>query len=171
MGPVVHSEVPVRLSLVRRVELGVATGFGLGHAPWASGTVATFLGIGLAALLAPLPTLPYLLACLGLVGLAVPICTHAEQFLGQKDDRRIVADEYLTFPLTLAGLPWVAHPWVLMLAFVMHRALDVLKPPPARCAQQWPGGWGIVADDFFAALYALALNHLLFGLITGYGPR
>jgi phosphatidylglycerophosphatase A len=96
-----------------------------------------------------------------LAAAAVPLCDQAERHFGVKDDHRIVADEYLTFPLCLVGLPWREHLWILAVAFVVNRALDVVKPPPARQAQELAGGLGIVMDDFVTCLYALALNHAL----------
>jgi phosphatidylglycerophosphatase A len=93
--------------------------------------------------------------------IAVPICGVAEEYSARKDDGRIVADEYLTFPLCVLGLPWPAHPWLLAVAFVTNRLLDIVKPPPARQAQALHGGLGIVLDDTVSSLYALALNHII----------
>jgi phosphatidylglycerophosphatase A len=48
-----------------------------------------------------------------------------------------------------------------VLAFVLFRAMDIVKPPPARSAERLPGGWGIVTDDLVAGVYAnLALRIL-----------
>ena len=41
-------------------------------------------------------------------------------------------------------------------------SFDITKPPPIRQLQDVHGGFGIVVDDFLAALIALGLNHLLF---------
>ena len=60
----------------------------------------------------------------------------------------------LTYAL---GLPWTEHLWLLGLAFVMHRILDIFKPPPANWSQNLGGGLGIAADDIIASLYALGL--------------
>lgn len=142
-----------------------ATGFGLGYSPVASGTVGCLLGVALVALTfrgLPLPHQIGLAAALTL--LAVPICDVAEKKFGVKDDGRIVADEYLTFPVCMIGLP--PTPGVLALAFVTNRVFDIVKPPPARGLQRLHGGWGIVVDDLLAALYSLALNHLLYRLLV-----
>ncbi len=149
----------------RRAALALATGFGLGYSPVASGTVGTLPGVALVLLV--WPALPDALAqsalALALVLAAVPICSLAEKAFGVKDDGRIVADEYLAFPLCMIGLPvslsvW----WMLPLAFLTSRFFDIVKPPPAYAAQRLPRGWGIVADDALAALYSLAANHLLY---------
>ena len=147
--------------ILEKISLLLATGLGLGYMPVASGTFGTLLGIPIAAALAGLP-LPFaaLLAIL-LPAVAIPICSHAERTFGRKDDGRIVADEYLTFPLSVLGIPWLLHPWLLGVAFVAHRVLDIVKPAPARQAQALPGGVGIVIDDVISSLYALAVNHAI----------
>jgi len=141
----------------------VATGFGLGYSPVASGTVASVLGVALAVFLAVtgVPSLwqAFIAVCLSL--LAIAVCDVAEHDFGIKDDHRIVADEYMTFPIVLIGIPWLQHPWFILLAFGVTRALDIIKPPPARQIQALKGGTGIVLDDLVSNLYSLGLNHLL----------
>ena len=144
-----------------RMILLLATAFGLGLAPVASGTVGSVLGVWLACAATLLPSvwLQVLLA-LVLAGAAIPICDRAERLFGIKDDHRIVADEYLTFPLCTIGIPILARAWWLLFAFVLSRLLDVIKPPPARKAQDLNGGLGIVLDDVVSSLYTLGLLHL-----------
>ena len=52
-------------------------------------------------------------------------------------------------------------PAFLVIAFIVARIMDILKPPPARESQALAGGIGIVVDDIFANIYALVLNHLI----------
>ena len=42
----------------------------------------------------------------------------------------------------------------LALGFILFRAFDIWKPFPARRAERLPGGWGIMADDWVAGIYA-----------------
>jgi phosphatidylglycerophosphatase A len=42
----------------------------------------------------------------------------------------------------------------LLLGFILFRVLDIWKPFPARQAESLPGGWGIMADDWVAGVYA-----------------
>jgi phosphatidylglycerophosphatase A len=160
-----------RLHPVKYILLAAATGFGLGLSPFASGTAGALLGIPLMFCLAPLwkgPLAGQIISCLILAAAAVPVCGAAEKHFQRKDDRRIVADEYLTFPIGLIGLPLCLPAF--LLAFVTNRVLDILKPFPACVAQRLPGGWGIVADDFISAAYSLALNHVLFPVVMKYWP-
>ncbi|MGA7553356.1 MAG: phosphatidylglycerophosphatase A, partial [Candidatus Acidiferrales bacterium] len=65
-----------------------------------------------------------------------------------------------------AALSWTAAPiglismrsalnWkYLLLGFILFRVFDIWKPFPARQAESLPGGWGIMADDWIAGIYA-----------------
>ena len=96
--------------------------------------------------------------------LAAAFCDVAERVLQKKDDGRICADEWMLFPISVIGLPLGENIWLLPLCFVVARVCDIIKPPPARQLQALHGGFGIVIDDFFASLYALAINHGLYWL-------
>lgn len=151
--------------MIRKLTLMFATGFGLGYSPLASGTAGTLPGVLIVFSMACLSVPWQAVLAILLASAAVPLCGAAEKHFGKKDDGRIVADEYLTFPLCTVGLPWIAHPWLLLLAFLTHRILDIIKPPPARQVQAARGGWGVAGDDVISSLYALALNHLVWWLV------
>jgi phosphatidylglycerophosphatase A len=142
----------------------LASGFGLGYSPVAPGTVGCVPGIVIAALLSSLGLGWQIVLCVILAAVAIPICGLAEDEYGRTDDHRIVADEYLTFPICLLGVPWTSHLWMLPVAFVTNRIMDILKIPPAHQAQSLAGGAGIVLDDVISSLYALAINHVAFSL-------
>lgn len=76
------------------------------------------------------------------------------RFAGRKDPQFVVIDEvsgqFLTYLLALAPLNWK----YLLLGFILFRGFDTWKPFPARQAESLPGGWGIMADDWMAAVYA-----------------
>ena len=139
----------------------IAVGFGTGWSPIMPGTVGTLVGLPLAWGLLFLHGQPLLQwgICIALSLIAVPICGLAEKMIGGKDPGCIVADEYLTLPITVIGL---TSPWALLSGFVLHRIFDITKPPPIKQLQHIHGGFGIVIDDVLAALIALGLNHVLF---------
>lgn len=143
----------------------LATGFGVGLSPMASGTIGSLLGIPIAMSIHHLNWTCQAGICVLLVLVAVPLCNVAEKHYGIKDDGRIVADEYLTFPICLIGIPWVEHLWLLPVAFVVSRVLDIIKPFPARRSQAFAGGAGIVMDDLISNLYTLALNYVICRMI------
>jgi phosphatidylglycerophosphatase A len=45
---------------------------------------------------------------------------------------------------------------VALVGFGLHRLMDISKPPPARQLERLPEGWGVMADDLMAAIYACA---------------
>ncbi len=139
----------------------IAVGFGTGWSPIMPGTVGTLVGLPLAwgLMVSGWGWSIQAIVCVVLSLIAIPICGVAEKMIGGKDPGCIVADEYLTLPITVIGL---TSPWALLSGFVLHRIFDITKPPPIKQIQDIHGGFGIVVDDFLAALIALGLNHLLF---------
>jgi len=96
---------------------------------------------------------------------AVAFCGDAARRLGKKDPGEVILDEFAVMPLVFLGwrsgyaanLPdWAA----LLAGFGLFRFYDILKPIGISRLQRWPGGWGIVADDFAAALAACGTLHL-----------
>jgi len=104
--------------------------------------------------------------------------TRAARFWQQKDPQRVVIDEVSGQHLTLilgcgipvpwrtAEIPLTGFPFgqvtvhavlswkYLLLGFILFRLFDIWKPFPVRQAESLPGGWGIMADDWVAAVYA-----------------
>jgi len=146
-----------------RIIKWIAVGFGFGLSPIMPGTVGTLWGLPLAWGVMRLPSIWWQIGtCLILTLIAIPICGAAEKIIGGKDPGCIVADEYLTLPITVIGL---MSPWALLSGFVFHRIFDITKPPPIKQLEDIHGGFGITIDDFLAALIALGCNHLLFRVI------
>ena len=150
-----------------KVNLFVATGFGIGLVvPFAPGTFGSAAGVALAYATTLLPVWAQVVACLGLTLAAISFCGSAERMLGIKDDGRITADEWMLYPIALVGIPLAALPWWSMIVFFcVVRAIDIIKPWPARNLQSIPGGRGIVIDDFFANLYSLAVNWMIYLIV------
>jgi len=152
-------------SAVRKVALGtlpgfLAFGFGSGLSRFAPGTMGTLAAIPFAFLLKSLPVLVFWPVLAGLFLLGVKICTISSRRLGQHDPGGIVWDEMVAYWLTVAFLP-VSWPWWLA-AFFLFRFFDILKPWPVNWAENRFGdGLGIMLDDIFAALYAMAILGLL----------
>jgi phosphatidylglycerophosphatase A len=138
----------------------IAVGFGFGYSKIMPGTVGTLWGLPLCWGLMQISNSWIQSAiCLALTLIAIPICGVAEKVIGGKDPGCIVADEYLTLPITVIGL---TSPWALLSGFIFHRIFDITKPPPIKQLQDIHGGFGITVDDFLAALIALGCNHLIF---------
>lgn len=137
----------------------ITTGFGISLiSPFASGTFGSIPGVLLSLWTVCIPVPLQALFCLGMTFFAIPFCTIGESVFQEKDDGRIVADEWMLFPITVIGLPLWQNGWLLPVCFVVTRVCDIIKPWPARGLQRLNGGLGVVIDDFFADLYALGIN-------------
>jgi phosphatidylglycerophosphatase A len=77
----------------------------------------------------------------------------AQEFLGRKDPGPVVAVEGAGICLTLLFQPQYGT-WTFVAAFLAFRLFDITKPPPARQLERLSAGWGILADDLAAAVYA-----------------
>ncbi len=135
---------------------------------------------------------PSLVALLIIALLGVWSSSRAATYAGLKDPQHVVIDEVSGMHLTLVlaimpvGLPTGLLPadeasvfglysalsllnWkYLLLGFVLFRVFDIWKPWPIRRLEKLPGGWGIMADDWMAGIYAAILLRvaLHFGLLT-----
>jgi len=68
------------------------------------------------------------------------------------DPSVVTIDELAGQWLALAALPEGLLSVMLSLAF--FRFFDIAKPGPVDTLQRLPGGWGIMADDLLAGLFA-----------------
>lgn len=136
-----------------RAAVFLATGFSVGNIPFAPGTLGTLLGIPMSFGLAELGRGGSIAGMAAFVCLAIWIAGRAEHVIGKKDAPAIVIDEVAGMVVTLAGLPLT--PLNLAAGFAAFRALDVIKPYPARHIDRtMSGGWGVVLDDVVAGLYS-----------------
>jgi phosphatidylglycerophosphatase A len=139
---------------------------------------------------------PPLVAFLIVGGLGVWSGSRASSYSGVKDPQFVVIDEVSGMHLTLVLgiLPfWLPMHFpaageasefasmfalysafsllnwkYLGLGFLLFRLFDIWKPYPVRQLEKLPRGWGIMADDWMAGIYAaillkVALHFGLFG--------
>ena len=161
------------------IRLLLLTTFGLGHMRPASGTwgstpppalallmILILSGDGLSSFDRWAVNVSLLLVALIFSIVCVRFGAEAEQRFGKKDPGQVVADETAGQAIALLFLPWRpmidfdSWKWNLALAvtaFSAFRILDIIKPPPAFQAQRFRGGWGILADDLIAGVYALLI--------------
>jgi phosphatidylglycerophosphatase A len=126
-----------------------------------------------------------------ITALGVWSATRVAAYAGSEDPQYVVIDEVsgqqlaLVLPLIPVAIPQLTtHPemsvyglffalsllnWkYLLLGFILFRVFDICKPWPIRRLEKLPGGWGIMADDWMAGIYAAILLRvaLHFGLLT-----
>jgi len=150
----------------RSLSTWIATGLGAGYSPLAPGTAGSALGLALVVAfrqtsLKPLwlgVTLAAFAGLLFLVG--VWSAGKAEKVFGRIDPGQVVIDEVAGQIITFLATPRVT--WKGLLAgFIIFRLFDIVKPFPARRAERFPGGWGIMMDDLIAGLYSLLVLVIL----------
>jgi phosphatidylglycerophosphatase A len=141
---------------MRVVALAIATVCGVGYAPFAPGTAGSVAGLALWLVL------PHSASVQAGTILALFVAgswagTVAERHFGQPDPGPVVVDEVMGMLMTLWMNPvgWQGA----LVAFLLFRLLDVVKPYPANRLEDLGGGIGVMADDAMAAVYAnLALR-------------
>jgi len=146
----------------------LASCFGLGRLPVAPGTwgslpVALVFGL-MSQSGTPGTIITVTMAILAVAGavLCVKFAPAVIAATGSKDPREVVADELAGQAVTFLGAFWYAtgattsaRAWSLAgIGFVSFRVFDVLKPWPIRKLEKFPQGWGVLADDLLAGVFA-----------------
>ncbi len=136
----------------------LATAGGAGLVPLLPGTAGSLVAVGL-ALLMPATLWPW--APLAGALLATLFCQRIARSFPQRgkegDPGWFVLDEVAGQWLALALVP-PRDALTVLVPFVLFRLFDMTKPFPLRRLETLPRGWGIVADDLGAGLYALLLG-------------
>jgi phosphatidylglycerophosphatase A len=142
----------------------VASALGIGRLRPAPGTwgslAAVLIWRGLYPITPPtfhLSTLVSLIAIAVILG--IPAATLVSRATGVTDPQWVVIDELAGQWTTLLFAPvsWKT----LLTGFILFRGFDILKPPPVRQLERLRTGFGIVADDLGAGVYALVGMQLL----------
>jgi len=148
---------------MRALILFLASAGYVGYIPIASGTFGSLVAIpmfwGFDTLRAASVPL-YLLTYVGAVAAACWIAGQAEMYLQEHDSHKIVIDEVVGY---LAATLFLQPTWMhALVAFVIFRALDVIKPFPAGYVDKnFPGGYGVVLDDVVSGIYSNLVVQLL----------
>ncbi len=143
----------------------LAFGFGTGLAPIAPGTFGSLPGILLFWLTLPFGHYVQLGMVAAIILAGIWICGESARRIGVHDHGGIVWDEIAGMYLTLFFAPFTVPGWVL--AFLLFRLMDIVKPWPIRdLDHRLQGGLGIMLDDLAAALYAAILLGLYGWLMT-----
>ncbi|MFC1883352.1 phosphatidylglycerophosphatase A [Thermodesulfobacteriota bacterium] len=137
-----------------KISLVLSTWFLTGLLPFAPGTLGTLAAIPLALLLSYTDILLRLLFLFLVMVIAIWSSDRAQKIIGREDPDFIVIDEVVGFSVTISFLSPTFK--VLCLAFILFRIFDIFKPFPVKNLEMLKGGFGIVADDLMAGLYALA---------------
>lgn len=109
-------------------------------------------------------SLTFLAAAIFVFFVSLPFVDKAMKDTGTKDPSWIVIDEVCGIFTVLAFVPSVVIvdcPWLLLLAFGFFRFFDIFKPFGIHKFENFPGAWGVMADDLLGGIYA--------GILIGLG--
>lgn len=123
---------------------------GLGYLPFAPGTFASIAGF-LIFILIGAGSATFVLVTAAILVMGFASCGRAEEIFGRKDSSRIVIDEVAGMLVALLCMPYDLK--IAVLAFVLFRILDIIKPFPANGLQRLRGSLGVMTDDIVAGLY------------------
>lgn len=145
----------------------IGTGFGSGFWPWGPGTagaiVATAAWFGLSHLLTG-SQLVVAVAVLIVVFTALGTwATHKLMPYWGDDPSRVVVDEMVGvwMPLLLAD-DW----WSALIALVLFRFFDIVKPLGIRALDRRHGAFWVMADDLLAGIYSAIVLYIIINIGT-----
>ena len=135
---------------MRRLVKITTSFFYLGHSPFMPGTLGSLAGL-LIYFVVKESFFVYAFSILFLFALGMIFSAEAERIYKRKDAQMIVIDEACGMMLALFLVPY--NVWIMISGFVLFRAFDILKPPPAKAIEKFSGAFGIMFDDIIAAIY------------------
>ncbi len=149
----------------------IGLGFGSGLSKYAPGTVGTLWAWALFLIFSNTFTSNFWVIFLFFsFFLGIWACSLTSKRLNKSDPSEIVIDEIVAFWLILALLPSKTDPmgevvmvglpdwFIQLLAFILFRVFDILKPAPINWIDKnIKGGFGIMLDDLVAGGFALLL--------------
>jgi phosphatidylglycerophosphatase A len=137
-----------------------ALGFGSGLSPIMPGTCGTIIAIPVYLLIRNL-FLPYYLLIVAIMTIiGFWLCDVTARDMGIHDPPSVVWDEIVGYLLTMTAAP-IGWAWIIT-GFVLFRVFDIWKPWPISWVNEnVDGGFGIVADDLLAAIFAGVVLQLI----------
>lgn len=164
--------LPANASMLDRMVYWLGIGLGSGLPRRAPGTWGTVGGLIVAIPLLSLGFIPFLIITIISCIIGIWICGRTSELMQGHDDPHIVWDEWAGMWITLLPFSYtgitVANFWqdisqslsiiALVIAFVLFRFFDIIKPPPIGWAdKKVSGGLGIMLDDIIAGVMAAAI--------------
>ncbi len=142
--------------------------FGLGYLPVAPGTWGSLPPVIIFGLLWQFGASAFAVSIvMAILALAASICCvkfapAAIAAAGKNDPGEVVVDEVAGQAVTFLAVLFItfeaasigATCAVTTLGFLLFRLFDISKPFPIRRIEKLPAGWGILADDLLAGVYA-----------------
>ena len=141
----------------------ISTSLGIGYIGKGAGTYAAIFTcllwyLFLAGHNAPTFTPLIITALITMLGIKT---ANKVEVLWGKDHQRVVIDDVAGMCITLLFVP--VNIKYIIVGLVLVRFFDILKPLGIRQLEKLPGGWGVMADDVLAGIYAnIVLQIIIF---------
>ncbi len=139
----------------------IATWFGAGLLPGAPGTWGSLAALPFGIVLLAVGGVWLFLATIVLFFAGKWAADVYVRLSGEDDPGPVVVDEVVGQWICLLAVRsgvW----WEFLLAFLLFRAFDILKPWPVDWAEKrFPAGLGVMLDDVLAGIYAFISLHII----------
>ncbi len=175
--------LPANASLLDTIVYWLGLGLGSGLPRRAPGTWGTLGGLIVAIPLLSLGFIPFLMITVLSSVIGIWICERSSVLMNVHDDPHIVWDEWAGIWITLLPLSYmgiaiddfwhnISQPaaiFGLVIAFVLFRFFDIIKPPPIGWAdKKVAGGLGIMLDDLIAGVMAAIVWGVIYAVIFNF---
>lgn len=140
------------------IQKTIATVFGIGYIQKGAGTIAAIIYCLLWYLSPAVGLIATVTAILAVTVLGIWSGNHVEKQWG-KDSNRVVIDEFAGMMITLINTPVQIK--YLITGLLLFRFFDIVKPLGIRKLELIKGGWGVMADDVLAGIYALIVLQII----------
>lgn len=137
----------------------VATGFYIGRIRYAPGTVGTLLGVPLVYMFGTNWWTVLILSVIMYV-ICVLSANYLIEITREDDPEEVIIDEVLGYFVSFLFVDPTLK--TMVVAFIIFRVLDILKPFPISVFEKLPRGHGVAADDLVAGLISAAVLFFLF---------
>ncbi len=135
------------------------SGFYTGYIPFASGTFGSAAGLLLYWFIPGMVNWKILLSASVIISLYGFYTGNLFEKQYGKDPAECTQDEVAGMWISLLFLP--KSILLAAVTFFVWRAIDIVKPSPAREAEKLPGGYGIMMDDIIGGVYTCIIMNLL----------
>ena len=145
----------------------VASVFGIGYVGKGGGTIAAIFYCIIWLLLPAVYSNTFWQVIITIFIILIGVwCSNYVDGPWGKDSSKVVIDEVAGMAISLLYIPH--NLYYLILALILFRFFDIVKPLGIKKLENLPKGWGVMADDTLAGIYALIIIQLLlqFKLLT-----
>ena len=136
----------------------IATGFYIGRLGLAPGTLGTLIAVPILYLVSF--NLWTIIAATGvLFALGLIASNEVIRITGENDPEEVVIDEIVGYLACFIFVEPALKTYIL--AFIIFRILDIVKPFPINIFERLPGAYGVMMDDLIAGLMTSFILFLL----------